>query len=167
MTDYFRKNKTMTHTESNRFILKQDNTLASAIIVDIDGTTALMTNRNPYDESDMLLTDAPNLPVIELVTQLSYTNDFIIFVTGRSEKGRIPTEKWLENNFDEKVIDKSFLIMRKLNDRRPDEIIKKEIYNNQIKDKFYITTVIDDRNKVVKMWRDLGLLCLQVYDGDF
>ena len=45
--------------------------------------------------------------------------------------------------------------------------IKKEIYDTYIKDKYYIATVFDDRNKVVDMWRKEGLLCCQVAEGDF
>lgn len=30
-----------------------------------------------------------------------------------------------------------------------------------------ILCVLDDRNKVVKMWRELGLTCLQMAEGDF
>jgi len=57
--------------------------------------------------------------------------------------------------------------MRKDNDFRPDEEIKKEIYNNFIKDDYNIFFVLDDRTKVVNMWRSLGLTCLQVADGNF
>ena len=57
--------------------------------------------------------------------------------------------------------------MRKNNDFRGDEIIKKEIYIEKIKDKYNILFVLDDRQKVVNMWRDLNLTCLQVANGDF
>ena len=57
--------------------------------------------------------------------------------------------------------------MRKTKDFRSDSIIKTEIYNEFIKDKYFVDLVLDDRDSVVKTWRDLGLLCLQVYYGDF
>ena len=52
-------------------------------------------------------------------------------------------------------------------DFRPDEEIKKEIYFNKIINNYNILFVLDDRAKVVKMWRELKLTCLQVDDGDF
>jgi hypothetical protein len=30
-----------------------------------------------------------------------------------------------------------------------------------------VVLCLDDRNSVVKLWRDLGLTCLQVAEGDF
>ena len=36
-----------------------------------------------------------------------------------------------------------------------------------IKDKYRVLFVLDDRNQVVDMWRDIGLTCLQVADGNF
>ncbi|MCK9369791.1 hypothetical protein M0R04_07795 [Candidatus Dojkabacteria bacterium] len=57
--------------------------------------------------------------------------------------------------------------MRKAGDNRDDTIVKREIFENEIKDKHYIKYVLDDRRKVVAMRRDLGLTCLQVADGNF
>lgn len=59
------------------------------------------------------------------------------------------------------------LLMRNKRDFRPDEVIKKEIFEKEIDPKYNVICVFDDRDKVVKMWRDLGILCNQVYYGDF
>ncbi len=60
------------------------------------------------------------------------------------------------------------LFMRKSGAYRKDFIVKKEIFSEQIKDKYFIRFCIDDRNQVVDMWRkDMGLTCLQVDYGDF
>ena len=45
--------------------------------------------------------------------------------------------------------------------------IKREIFENYIRDYYNIQFVLDDRNQVVEMWRSLGLKCLQVQEGDF
>lgn len=45
--------------------------------------------------------------------------------------------------------------------------MKKEIYEAEINGKYYVTAVYDDRDKVVKLWRSIGLFCCQVYYGDF
>ena len=59
------------------------------------------------------------------------------------------------------------LLMRKDNDDRKDSIVKKEIYDNEILGKYNVLFVLDDRDQVVKLWRSLGLVCLQVANGDF
>ena len=48
----------------------------------------------------------------------------------------------------------------------PDDILKKKMLDTfvDINDVFL---VVDDRDKVVKMWRDLGLNTFQVAPGDF
>lgn len=48
-----------------------------------------------------------------------------------------------------------------------DAIIKERLFRQHIEGKFCVEFVIDDRDQVVRMWRDLGLRCLQVADGDF
>ena len=56
--------------------------------------------------------------------------------------------------------------MRQNNDFRSDEIIKK-IYDNNIKNNFDIFFILDDRTKVVNIWRSFGLICLQVNNYDY
>ena len=80
------------------------------------------------------------------------------------DKCRNQTEKWLKDNniyYDD-------LFMRKTNDYRQDSVVKKELYERHIENKYYVEAWFDDRDQVVKMIREeLGLLCLQVYYGNF
>lgn len=144
-----------------RYQVAVQDSLQDCIIVDIDGTLALRNGRNPYDFSKVD-TDIVNEPVADILR--TYINDtYVIIVSGRDERCRIATKDWLLENdiyFDD-------LYMRPENDTRPDEIVKREIYDKYINDNFNVKFVLDDRDKVVKMWRDLGLTCLQVYYGDF
>jgi hypothetical protein len=48
----------------------------------------------------------------------------------------------------------------------PDEILKHQMLNAFV-DIDDVFLVVDDRDKVVKMWRDLGLNVFQVAPGDF
>ena len=159
----------------SRFIIKQDKSLPKCIIVDIDGTLALMTGRNPYDDS-LIHTDKVNDYVFDLVCTYKFMYDFqfmesdgeiiknkIILMSGRMDKCRSQTEKWLNDN----IIPYDILYMRKTDDFRQDSIVKKELYEEHIKGKYYVEAVFDDRDQVVKMWRDEGLLCCQVYYGNF
>ena len=87
----------------------------------------------------------------------------IIIVSGRTDDCFKETTEWLINNnipFDD-------LFMRKAGDTREDSIIKKEIFDNHLKNRYNILAVFDDRNRVVSMWRSLGLTCLQVAYGFF
>jgi hypothetical protein len=132
----------------------------SCIIVDIDGTIALRGERNPYDWFNVI-NDKPNKPIIKLLMQLEDWND-LIFVSGSKDVCMPQTVMWLkQQGFDLKE-----LYMRDSDDDRPDEIVKKEIYQVHIAHRD-VLCVFDDRNKVVSMWRELGLTCLQVADGDF
>lgn len=141
-----------------------------AIICDIDGTLALIGNRNPYDYTDVI-NDQPNFPIIGILNTHVFLDNLnphwertrIILMTGREETCREDTEKWLDHNgviFDE-------LYMRPEGDRRKDYVVKQELYEQHIKKNLAVMFVLEDRNKAVKMWRYLGLTCLQVAEGNF
>ena len=58
--------------------------------------------------------------------------------------------------------------MRPANNYEKDTVIKKRIFNTHIKDNYYVEMVFDDRDSVVRMWREeLGLKVAQVDWGDF
>lgn len=156
--------KTKNILTDTRYILNQDQQLPSCIICDIDGTISLMNGRSPYDDK-AVINDKLNDPVVMLLMRYKLQNIEIIYMSGRSEKARPGTVEWLKKNglwFENQK-----LYMRPNGDFRKDEIIKKELFDEHIKDKYFIECVLDDRDAVVKMWRDLGLLCLQVYYGNF
>lgn len=137
--------------------------LPDAYIVDIDGTVAIKGDRSPYDET-RVSEDTPNMPVIEIVQCLSADGAAIVFVSGRSEDCRADTQNWLVQYV---ALQKFDLFMRASGDKRKDSIVKREIFEGKIKDRYAIQAVFDDRNQVVDMWRSLGLTCLQVAPGDF
>jgi hypothetical protein len=55
--------------------------------------------------------------------------------------------------------------MRTTGDGRSDEIVKKEFFDEHIMGKFNVFVVIDDRNRVCRMWRSLGLPLFNVGSG--
>ncbi len=71
--------------------------------------------------------------------------------------------RWLQSP----NIEFDFILMRKSGGIRRDSIIKSEIFYENIKDKFFIEFVIDDRPQVIRMWSDIVLLVFQVYDKEF
>lgn len=132
------------------------------IIVDIDGTVAHTSGkRNHYDMTKVLVDDV-DIVMQRLLKQLDKRYK-IIFVSGRDESCRGETEKWLAKN----GFEYHWLLMRKENDNRKDSIIKEEIFWDSIEPNFNVLCVFDDRDQVVKMWRELGVKCLQVEYGNF
>jgi hypothetical protein len=57
--------------------------------------------------------------------------------------------------------------MRSDKDRRADDIVKRELLARMRADQFNPALAIDDRRRVVDMWRAEGLVCAQVAEGDF
>lgn len=151
------------HTD-DRYILEQDPLLPRCIICDLDGTLAIHNGRNPYDENK-IHTDKLNTHINGILSNYIFLGTKIIYLSGRNESARMNTENWLRAKHADYI--NSTLLMRPNKDFRPDEIVKREIYEREIKDKYFVEFVLDDRDKVVKMWREIGLLCLQVYYGDF
>ena len=147
----------------NRYIKTQDKSLPKCIIVDCDGTLCIHQGRDPYDLSKVS-EDKPNDPLIDLLRVLSGSVD-VIFFSGRegTKQCREDTAKWINDN----VGIPYQLYMRKEKDYRPDEIIKEELYNEIIKNNYYCIAIYDDRDRVIKKWREMGLLACQVYYGDF
>ena len=138
-----------------------DTTLPDAFIFDIDGTLAFMNGRSPYDYSKVL-TDGVHDDVARILFDMHILWRKIILCSGRSEDCRADTEAWLSKN----SIHYDSLHMRKSWDIRKDSQVKYEILLDLIKEN-YIMGVFDDRDQVVKMWREAWLRCYQVNYGNF
>jgi predicted kinase len=143
--------------------------LPACIIVDIDGTLAHMNGRSPYDYSKVStdIVDESVATIVRRYYQRDVNEDlpdtYVVIVSGREDGCRTETIDWLAANnilYDE-------IYMRKSGDMRDDRIVKKEIYDEFIKPRYNVRFVLDDRDRVVKMWREEGLKVLQVAEGDF
>jgi len=137
----------------------QNENLPKGIIVDIDGTLAKMNGRSPY-EWHKVGEDSCNPVVKGLVN--AYLDTVFIF-SGRDGVCLPETIKWLDEN---KII-YEHLCMREEGNTEKDTVIKRKMFDQHNKGKYFIEYVLDDRNQVVEMWRNMGLTCLQVADGDF
>ena len=138
--------------------------------------------------------DLVKLPTLAVLNGLCRNGEYdLLFVSGRPEKYRYETELWLASWCDiymkNSVLDERIkarykitdgwlknwnynyeclgLLMRPDDDNRSDAVVKEEIYLNEIKPHYSVFMVLDDRNKVVEMWREHGLVCHQVADGNF
>ena len=148
--------------------------LPQCIIVDIDGTIAQKhPDREIFDYTKVGM-DLPIPPVIDIVFSLAqkmvslswmrhhfrpvYT---IIFMSGREGSCRDQTMEWIEKQHSIQGLCVE-LYMRKTGDYRDDTIVKRGLYENYIKEKFNVVAVFDDRPKVLRMWRELGLFTFNV-----
>ena len=111
--------------------------------MDLDGTVCLHNGRSPYDLT-RVSEDIPNYPLVRFLKEL-ICNKHIIFLSGRegTNQCRQDTINWLTEN------------------------ICSSDFGCKWEPKYNVIAVFDDRDKVVKMWRNLGLLCNQVYWGNF
>lgn len=133
-----------------------------AWIFDIDGTLSLKGDRDPMDHTHA---DQDEVCTTAFALYQSLIKDYkIVICTGRDEEHRERTEQWL---FWHGFTDYEVLLMRPHKDNRKDHIVKAEIYIKNIEPNYEIVGVIDDRNRVVNMWRGMDLVTLQIRPGDF
>lgn len=140
-----------------------DPDLPFCLIVDIDGTLAIMDGRGPFDTAEYE-TDLLDDVVAEVVASYRARGDQIIIVTGRNQDSYKACKRW----FSKHKIDVDELYMRPADDPFTDDSeIKRKLYEEKIAPRFNVRFVLDDRDRVVDLWRSLGLKVFQVEDGDF
>lgn len=151
-------------TDSRIFNTKEwDSELPICIICDLDGTLAMHTGRTPF-EWDRLNEDKIDKRLSLLLhTYDEVYNATIIFLTGRPNNVRKQTEEWLNEHYGTNYV----LIMRDAKDFSHGQDTKKKLYEDYILDKYNVLCVFEDSNKCVDMWREQGLLTLQVQNGDY
>ena len=145
------------------------------VIFDLDGTLALIDDRRDlatkdngkfdwdvFFNPDNISLDLPNVPVIQMANILHKQGFRIFILSGRSDVTHQATVNWLNDN----GVWWDHLVMRPQNQLYlPDNDLKQGWLDTIGKDN--VAMVFDDRNQVVDMWRQNGLTCFQVADGNF
>ena len=146
------------------------------VIFDLDGTLAIIDKRRDlamasgkfdwdvfFDPTNIKL-DEPNTPVIKMAQLFAEDGFIVVIFSGRTDKTEHTTRAWLTRN----KVPFHTLVMRphKTMNFIPDEVLKKDMLDKYV-DINDIFMVVDDRQKVVDMWRSLGLICLQAAEGNF
>lgn len=143
------------------------------MIVDIDGTIAKPGARLQHLRSEPKNWDAfyadcfddePITENIELVKHLSRKYE-IVYCTGRRESCRAKTTGWFDKY--ELPYDNKKLLMRANGDKRHDTVAKPILVQQAGIGLEQIAFVLEDRNSMVGKWRELGVPCFQVAEGDF
>lgn len=142
-----------------------------AVIFDIDGTISDCTHRLHHIQKEKPDWDAfheecgkdePIYPIIRLVN-IMYSMGFkIIFCTGRMITNIEKTQAWI--NFHNIPCHQIF--MREKDDYRSDYVIKQEMLDDILKE-HEVHFAYEDRDRVVKMYRENNITCLQVKEGDY
>ena len=146
----------------------------AAIIFDIDGTLADCEHRRHFVRGDkrkrdylsffkLMHLDTPNAPVVDLCNKLYDSGEFIIICTARPIEYVGLTKTWLDRH----RIRYNLLMMRSQDDAaRPDTEVKQEMLDS-IRVSRDVKLAVDDRQRIVDMWRANGIPCFQVAPGDF
>jgi predicted kinase len=135
----------------------------AAYIFDLDGTVAKMVDRDPYDYMSAG-SDEPIVSVLETAHALQQAGYWIIFASGREESSRHVVYKWMDRH---SFLSDYTLVMRKDGDKRPDWIVKNELYDERIIPYYDVVGVFDDRDQVVHHLRRRGFTVFQVAEGRF
>ena len=143
--------------------IEMDETKPWAVLCDLDGTIADISHRDPYD-GGKCLDDKPRHEVVRLVDAYAEDGDNIIFLSARDDAHYEKTLTWLQWHVGQWVKPEN-LLMRVTGDKRDDAVVKEEILREKILPEYQVKAVIDDRPKVIRMWRDLGLFVFDVGDG--
>lgn len=148
------------------------------IVVDLDGTVCDIAHRvhlaqaKQWEDFHALIPDDKMIKsVIDVVESLSY-NFKILLCTGRNERHRAATVKWLTDNKCDSWFDD--LIMRP--DEGEDSILPDHELKLKLLDDFFdgrepslkrVTAILEDRDKVVESFRNAGYNCWQVANGQY
>lgn len=152
-----------------QYNLLLDKDISRGIVVcDIDGTIANIDHRlhhvqkEPKDWKSFFSEmdkDTVREDVKAQIKQCEEDGYDIIFVSARPEDYREVTERWLIDN-----VGYNFVLMRKGGDKRPDTIVKQEIYDKYLKH-HNVVRVYDDRPSVIRMWEENGLQVIDCGQG--
>lgn len=166
------------------------------VIFDIDGTLADASHRLHFIQQDpkdwdsflsdeQVAKDAPIKHTWDILAgMVSMPNRYrVIFITGRAERTRQMTYDWLTDSacpirweVNNAWIRHTryqgrhmgpILYMRKDGDRRKSELTKRTLLKAARSDGFNPQIVFEDRRADAAMWREEGLLCYHVAEGDY
>ena len=113
--------------------------------------------------------DAVRWDIVKILSEYVEKGHPFILVSGRPERCRIDTEKWLLEKVYTHPLWKNTprhttLLMRQDHDKRNDDILKTDIYNKYLK-QYPIEVVIDDRPRILRAWAMLKLRTIDVGPG--
>lgn len=146
-------------------------------IFDLDGTLALIEHRRHFVEGprkdrdwnafhQACIHDIPNIPVIGTLMALRASGCDVWIYSGRSDEVMTETINWLYEYVGANLFD--LIRMRPRGNFTLDDKLKKQWLDEMYpEDRERLVAVFEDRDRMVKMWRENGVACFQVAPGDF
>lgn len=140
------------------------------VIFDIDGTLADISGREHHVRRhpknwkaffEGMAEDKAVASMVRLCNILFEAGVYVILCSGRNEEHRPQTVEWLGLM----GVKYHEIRLRADGDMRSDVKAKREMLRDI--DKSKILFIVEDRSRVVEMWRSQGLTCLQCAPGDF
>ena len=130
-------------------MVQKESEKINAIIVDLDGTLAILNSRGPF-EWENVENDNLNQPIAELMVMYQKNGYKTIILSGRDEVASEKTIQWLNQN--DIIYDKLYL--RPSNNQMSNKDYKRMVFINEIQAKYNVLFILEDLPEVVKMWRD-------------
>ena len=145
--------------------------MKKCFLIDIDGTVANGDHRlhhiqkQPKAWDDYFAACGDDTPIEHMWTVVTALSEYaqIVFVSGRSDVCREQTVDWLNRH----GFPCDALYMRQQGDHEDDTTLKIKMLAQVRADGFDPIMAFDDRNRVVRAWREAGVPCAQVAEGDF
>lgn len=147
--------------------------MKDTVVFDLDGTLANIDHRLHFVKRDKpdfdsffkaCVDDTPNEWCDAMLNAFSEVGYRVLIVSARSKVVEKETRAWLLAHLGISN-DADLIMLREEGNHRPDDYLKIEwLRNSGLKDR--ILCVVDDRQRVVDMWRKEGLVCLQCYAWD-
>ncbi len=153
--------------------LQEGKNVKKYAIFDMDGTLADATDRQHHLQKEPqdweaffgdLHMDPPIENIVTLYNTIAATDTYKVAVfTGRPERYKQMTQEWMARH----GLAPCPIYCRPDNDNRHDLDVKREIYLNFVAQGREVAFIVEDRNSVVAMWREMGITCLHCRDADF
>lgn len=149
--------------EEMKPLLPVDPKLPTIILSDVDRTLATRHKGRGIFEFEKALDDEPVEATVSLLKGLADLGNSIFLITGRESKYRDVTEAWLNKH----RIERDQLLMRQTGDFSKADIMKENLFVQNIAHKFNVLFVLEDDPIAIKMFRRMGLyvLCADISRG--
>lgn len=150
-------------------------------IFDLDGTLCDNAHRRPLladldnkqrwkQFHDRCALDTPTPAVLAVMRSLMWTSD-VWFWSGRPSWTREVTLTWLAywTPYMRHEVERTLRVRDVGDDSRADDEVKREWWERFTlkEDQERLVAVFDDRDRLVQMWRSMGVACFQVAPGAF
>lgn len=143
--------KPLIHPDSREATIAFD---ADGTLVDVSDIVSLVKGK--YKDFDLFhrksLWSPPNQEVLELAYEAQDRGFKVIVVTAREERYRDVTQAWM----DKFNVPYDNIFMRQSNDRRPDYVVKNEMFAH-INGLYDIVHFVDDRKDIANVWKENGV----------